>query len=257
MKYSLIMLCMVFMLACSKDDDDTPETPQKDIQLTRDLIAYFPFTGNTNDQSGNGNNGVLTNGSTLTYDENGRALSAINFAGSGQKLVVANNGKMKYDTALTVSFHVMTRNYTRSSMIGIIDNVTGKSQSLVIGTAQPNSSNLFYSVVNKDIGCTGVPTAAQVTNIDAGLSFQPEAWYHVLATYTKGAMKLYINGNQIGATTSSSTSLNFCQNAHLIIGGWWNSDPASINGKMDEVRLYSRVLNADEISELAKSFQPG
>jgi hypothetical protein len=43
----------------------------------------------------------------------------------------------------------------------------------------------------------------------------------------------------------------------MIVGGWWDGDPASLNGTMDEVRLYNRVLTANEINFLARNFQPG
>jgi len=35
--------------------------------LTTGLVAYYPFNGNANDASGNGNNGTV-NGATLTAD---------------------------------------------------------------------------------------------------------------------------------------------------------------------------------------------
>jgi len=36
------------------------------------LVAYYPFNGNANDESGNGNNGTV-NGATLTTDRFGNA----------------------------------------------------------------------------------------------------------------------------------------------------------------------------------------
>ena len=40
------------------------------------LIAYYPFNGNANDESGNGNHGIVY-GATLAADRNGNADSAI------------------------------------------------------------------------------------------------------------------------------------------------------------------------------------
>jgi hypothetical protein len=42
------------------------------------LVAYYPFNGNANDASGNGNNGTV-NGATLTSDRFGNVNKAINF----------------------------------------------------------------------------------------------------------------------------------------------------------------------------------
>jgi hypothetical protein len=38
--------------------------------LNQGLVAYYPFNGNANDQSGNGNHGIV-NGAALGADRNG------------------------------------------------------------------------------------------------------------------------------------------------------------------------------------------
>jgi hypothetical protein len=40
-----------------------------------------------------------------------------------------------------------------------------------------------------------------------------------------------------------------------MIGGWWKSDIVSIDGKIDEVRLYKRLLTDCEIAKLAETFK--
>ena len=40
--------------------------------LTDGLVAYYPFNGNANDESGNGNDGTV-NGAILSADRNGRS----------------------------------------------------------------------------------------------------------------------------------------------------------------------------------------
>ena len=44
------------------------------------LIGYYPFSGNANDVSGNGNNGSI-NGATLTLDRYSNVNSAYDFDG--------------------------------------------------------------------------------------------------------------------------------------------------------------------------------
>ena len=48
--------------------------------LNDGLVAYYPFKGNANDESGNGNYGTVY-GATLTTDSLGNADSAYNFDG--------------------------------------------------------------------------------------------------------------------------------------------------------------------------------
>jgi hypothetical protein len=45
---------------------------------TNGLVGYWPFNGNANDESGNGNNGVV-NGATLTADRFGNVGKAYGF----------------------------------------------------------------------------------------------------------------------------------------------------------------------------------
>ena len=47
---------------------------------TNGLVGYWPFNGNANDESGNGNHGTV-NGATLSSDRNGAANSAYDFDG--------------------------------------------------------------------------------------------------------------------------------------------------------------------------------
>ena len=47
---------------------------------TNGLVGWWPFNGNANDESGNGNNGI-PNGSILTTDRNGNINSAYHFDG--------------------------------------------------------------------------------------------------------------------------------------------------------------------------------
>jgi hypothetical protein len=46
---------------------------------TNGLVGWWPFNGNANDESGNGNNGTV-NGATLTTDRNGNSNTAYSFS---------------------------------------------------------------------------------------------------------------------------------------------------------------------------------
>ena len=54
------------------------------------LVGWWPFNGNANDESGNGNNGVV-NGATLTTDRNGTLNSAYSFDGVSNIKIVNSN----------------------------------------------------------------------------------------------------------------------------------------------------------------------
>jgi hypothetical protein len=64
------------------------------------LVGWWPFNGNANDESGNGNDGVV-NGATLSVDRNGNLSSAFNFDGASNSITtIAQLGEGE----LTISF---------------------------------------------------------------------------------------------------------------------------------------------------------
>jgi hypothetical protein len=69
------VICFIFITSLSF----TPLYGQ--INLKNGLVACYPFNTYANDESGNGNNGIV-NGATLTTDRFGKANSAYNFNGS-------------------------------------------------------------------------------------------------------------------------------------------------------------------------------
>jgi hypothetical protein len=250
-----LFLSICVLVSCEKNNNK-PDT-ETDTRLSDGLLAYYTFNGNANDHSGKGNHGTLTNGASLSYDENGRAMSALNITGNGQRVVVPSSEKMALDTAMTISFHAMQRTSKRANIVGMTNDATGKGTSFVIGPALPGNSNLIYSVANDEVSCDVTVTSDMVSNIDAGFTMQPESWYHVLCIYNRGKMKLFINGSLISTRQSQDNLMHTCTGgSNLLIGGWWSQDPdANFSGKVDEVRLYNRELNEDEIAELAKSFR--
>lgn len=70
---------------------------------TDSLLAWWPFNGNANDESGNGFNGTVT-GATLTDDRNGKANAAYYFSGSGcNTRIDLSLNTSKITKALTIS----------------------------------------------------------------------------------------------------------------------------------------------------------
>ena len=86
-------------------------------------------------------------------------------------------------------------------------------------------------------------------------------WHHVVAVFTNGgvtANKLYIDGvakslSQLAGTPSAANAL---VGSNLTIGGHGNSSAVRFTGRLDEVRVYSGVLTAAEVSTLHQQTRP-
>ncbi len=255
-KKTLLTLCVFLSIffSCKKESGSITQ-PTSDVDLTKGLLAWYPFNGNTNDASGNANNGIITGGGSLSYDQHGYSSSAFNCNGSPDRIVINNNGSIKFDTAFSVSLHVMIRSFGRQDFISLANNSSGKGVTFAVGTNMIGSNNLNFGVVNASVSCDEFNTSATTTDNTSSFELQPESWYNIICIFSNGVLTNYVNGKLISSKTSPDKTANVCPDAQLIIGGWIQQDPASLIGKIDEVRLYNRGLNADEIGELAKNFQ--
>lgn len=70
-------------------------------------------------------------------------------------------------------------------------------------------------------------------------------WVHLAATYDGKMMRLYVDGEEIGALERSGPILE--NGLPIIIGGYQVGHPAFFVGWMDEVKLYNRALSVEEI----------
>ena len=85
--------------------------------------------------------------------------------------------------------------------------------------------------------------------------FKPQTWYHVAmvigSSGTNKTLTLYINGKLIGSGTSTGSLYNWLSSNVIMIGGR-ASKRAGMDGTIDEVRLYKKVLTASEVKESMK-----
>jgi len=59
------------------------------------LVGWWPFNGNANDESGNGNNGTV-NGATLTSDRFGNSNMAYSFDGMNDNIEIIDNPSFSF-----------------------------------------------------------------------------------------------------------------------------------------------------------------
>jgi len=212
------------------------------------LLAYYPFNGNTNDESGKGNNGTIFNGATIVADKNGKPLSALSCTGTNGVLVT-DGSKIISQNEMTISFDVMQRvTGTRQTFISAINYNTGFGFQYFIAPGLASDPKTYVAFAKNGNNCSNFYT--DPAGNMKGFVLEKESWYTIVATFKNGAMKAYVNGTQVDDGVAPSTITNPCTNSNFVIGAWWKTDPIGLNGKIDNVRVYNRVLNADEIKAL-------
>jgi hypothetical protein len=238
-----------------------PPPPDPTVNLKQGLLVYLPFNGSIADSSGN-NNPTYAIGNVLTYDAHGYANSAFGNNGSYAKLVVINNGSIQFDSAFALSFDFMINVSpvtNRMSLVAMVDTAIGKA-SFAATLSLPGLPNLDFYANDSSNGCSPAGAAddgSVSTTAMTDTSIVPllNTWYNVIYIYHKGSVSAYVNGRLTNFTQKQGTTALLCSNQNLVIGAWWNGDLIPLNGKMDEVRLYNRVLTSHEIAALSQHYQ--
>jgi hypothetical protein len=212
------------------------------------LKGYWPFNGNANDESGNGNNGIVINGASLTNDRNGISNSAYNFDGIDDRIYINNNFFDNGWSSFTISGWYYLNAQSNPN--------NGNSSHVIINTSPHNgfawgmnfSSSNKYSIA---VG-TGTPSTSWNVLFDArsNQNISINNWKFISLIKNNNTYYLYIDGILDQTWTASTTVQSYLYKLYL--GG---ADPLNsnevINGKLDDFRIYNRVLSASEVTYLA------
>ena len=203
---------------------------------TNGLVGYWPFNGNANDQSGNGNNGTVT-GASLTTDRFGNNDSAYNFDGINDYIqinnIVGNFGLSDF----TISIWYNTQNLNWSHLIN-------KRFNESCGNFWEFRKEGFE--ISQDIGCTQNISILNTQNI------QLNNWYNVTIQRNGNVLKYYIDGT-LSQTITTSIILNINNDNNVIIGAVIAPISGLLqahNGKIDDIGIWNRALSQQEITNI-------
>ncbi len=223
------------------------------------LVAYYPFNGNANDESGNGNNGTVY-GATLTTDRFGNINKAYSFDGSNDYIslpsstTLDNLQESNYSISAWFKPNSTPAVYdeTKDYAYGIVMK-PGRHAGIRYGTME-GINNKF--ILEHWLGDSDDDTRFAVSSN----TYSPGQFYHIVGILNKtdGITNIYING-QLGGqnnyTAGSNTREYGITKWNIGIG---NSSASRDNaryaayGVIDEVRFYNHALSESEIQELYK-----
>ena len=133
------------------------------------------------------------------------------------------------------------------------DASTAKGASFGIGfNIDGVTPDLVFNITKSDNNCNVFTDETNSTPLNISKDLQTYAWYYVTCKFEKGIQKVYYNGNLVATQDRSSQTTKFCSTSPFNLGIWWQNDLRPFNGKLDEVRIYTRGLTEDEIKYLAR-----
>ena len=218
------------------------------VNLTLGLKAHYPFSGNANDVSGNGLNGIFQGQPKLTTDRFGNANSAYEFNGINDAIIITDKGKLS-TPAFTIAYYFSTESTALQVAIGKINYEDGNAATFNSGI-NISPSSTFFGTMGYIGTCNARVTTTYVHTINSGSDVKVNQWHCVVNTFENGFEKLYLDGVLVQQKTLPFNSATFCENTNLTIGTWWKEDQRRFKGKIDDVRYYDRAINIDEIRAL-------
>lgn len=227
------------------------------------LVAYWKFSGDATDASGNGHNGTLkTNyiGTSVATATDGGTLPALvaDRYGTANSAYFFNNGayiEIPYQDSLypnnfTISCWIKPQTASNGNYIFSIDRWNGFKFQL-------QGNNFPFLTVSTNSGIHDVDDNPGLVALNT--------WSQVIVSFTNGAINFYING-QLAKTVAITGSLippktivNACIGNELPKSAYNFTDTNNASyfwgasyfiGAIDDVRLYNKVLSAAEVNSL-------
>lgn len=235
---------------CDDDDSEVGECPTFDLE--DGLIAWYPFNGNANDESGNGNDGAVI-GANDALD---RFLNvgAYNFDGIDDYIEVSkenlnvdfNNLENAISISTWFSINEGDDFTTLISRRDFISNPNGERHHFWLGI-WPDGRYAFTSTdgfIQNEI--------RQIGTLD---NFILNSWHNLTITFDaiSGEIKVYFDGNLQDSGNFFGKKLSI-YNHWLNIGATRRNNGKRIfgffNGKLDDFGIWNRALTDDEIQAL-------
>lgn len=209
------------------------------------LVAYYPFNGNANDESGNKNHG-LVNGAVLSTDRFGQIGKSYSFTKNQEIVIPSSSFKNIFPLTVSLWYNVdsisqnnngnLFSKYVPASWNGYLIHVTDSH-------ADPRPATIPWYIRNPSnrlLGDYGEESFFQ-SNISYG------KWYHFVFTVSQTEGRIYVDGKLVDTHPWTGTPGSSSNGYLWKIGGQYNG---WFHGKIDDVGIWNRALSQEEVNLL-------
>jgi hypothetical protein len=220
---------------------------------TNGLVGYWPFNGNANDETGNGNNGTV-NGATLIPDRYENPNSAYSFDGVNDFIQAPNYSS---NNSFTVSYWINMTTYDLNSLgsndFVFVSNHSGEnnsSRSFLIGYRNFGNETGFSTYIYDNTGnintkLEGYPTNQTPPTVNV--------WHHLVSVFENGNyVNMYLDGQLFYENTNVPMQDNM-PNLPLLFGKGVANQFGYTEGKLDDIGIWNRALTQQEVTNLYAS----
>ena len=201
--------------------------------LQQGLVGYWPFCGNANDESGNGNDGVV-NGATLTEDRFGNESKAYGFDGNSDFINCGSSTQLESSELTISAWYACSAFNTQWNENCLLSNYTNQGFMLALNEGTQPQIRITTNEGNREI-------TASTPSLNE--------WYHLVSVITPQYLKLYVNNNLVDSIEMGSAI--FTNNDTLVMGkASWFENTAYYSGTLDDIGIWNRALTPEEVQEL-------
>lgn len=225
---------------------------------TDGLAAWYPFNGNSDDLSGNSNNGTL-NGPTPSNDRFDNSNAAFSFDGIDDFIEIPDDISIR-PQFITISLWFKTSDGSNAQSLlykSELNTYFNEQYSIAINFG--DISNRFDCSVKNGNNCDNPGFGWQSNQVTEVVD--DNIWHHLVYTYDGSQSVIYIDGVNVSTKEFTPGEIDNCEGSALQIGRIWFFDEGqevvvaynSYNGELDDIGIWNRPLTSTEIVNIYQS----
>ena len=217
-------------------------------------VASYYFSGNANDTISK--NIGLVRGASLAKDRFGNENSAYSFDGENDLINLGANTRLKQIT-MSISLWAKINNFSSN-------NLNYSNQPFVFTRARDSVAfyeAYFVGMYRPNQKFDAANTSAmqkQIASISS-ISAEKEKWYHIVYMFDTDTTYLFVNG-KLEQKNYKGFFSSYLQKDSVVLGYVGNQNKEKsycwLNGCLDDLKFYDRILSASEVSALYNEPNP-
>jgi gliding motility-associated-like protein len=219
---------------------------------TSGLIAWYPFNGNSNDESGNALNGIVS-GATLTSDRFGVSNQSYSFNGLTDNISVPHNSILN-SYPLTISCWIKTdASFSGGNILKKYLNSSWNGWSLALDSVSNDLAMIIPHYLRSSSPCNGIVEGYGICGNPVGLNHKGSVndlnWHSIVFKVDNIGGTLYLDGQPVGQQNWIGLPGGVTSTIQMLIG-------QNFKGKIDDIGLWNRALTNQEITDLYTATSP-
>ncbi len=206
--------------------------------LTNGLVAYYPFDGNANDASGNGNGAVVYGASLGT--------NRFNQTGNGYRF----NAKFQWvGTTNYNGFPESTNDFTVSAWIKL-EKLNPSDHAIIFANHLVDNFQLGMIPFNASGTALQFYTGNGMVCQSTQLLLQSNTWYNVAIVRRQNVVTLFVDGTNVGQSVVNTGNNATDSYRNLDFGFRGSSSQHQLYGQIDDIRIYNRAISTNEVGQI-------